>query len=452
MSNTTPLYAKVPGQDIWLTNQKPKGNHLGAYARKRAWAVDSQPDGQEVDLLAVASTLDEIENKVNEQFVDRERLAEAIKLALVSGQHIFVKSLPGTAKTALAESYATALNGKVDGHQFGIDSNKDEIIGGYDPNEAAQGRWVRVFDKLAVSDIFIADEIWESPSEITNLLKSALNEAEVERVKIPLKTCMAMSNVLPADYKTSADYDRFLIRLTLDYIADGDDFEAMLTALAGDIDIDSSVSMDDILILSAVGQYMAKQNASREIVTGMREIWERFKVEGIVVSDRRWTEAYKLAYAWALAQGDNPSKAHLMVCQYALWVDPQDESRARRIIFEVADKWAAARLGFEANLEEFGKLFDEAMKAYQNFDPADQDARVNATTLAMQLETDLDAFLKLVKNHSTESAWQKVSKPIIDTVEDTLENIETLMLACRKKTVDRPDPLHDGQGLSRRRK
>lgn len=444
------LFAQVPGQQVWLTNVKPTGKHLGSYARKRVWAVDSKPKGQEVDLAEVAQTLTDITNQVNGQYVDRQRLAQAIMIALASGQHVFVKSPPGAAKTAVANSFATALNGTVSEVQFGIDTNKDELIGGYDPTMAAQGKWVRNFDRFATADIAIADEIWESPSEITNLLKGLLNEAVVEGEQAPLKTCMAMSNVLPADYRTSADYDRFLIRLTLDYIQDVDDFGSMLTSVAGDVDIDTNVCMSQVMILAAVSQYQAKHDPNQEIIDGMKDIWTRFKDEGIVIGDRRWGEAYKLAYANALAQGEAPSKHHLMIAEFCLWVDPADEQRARRIIFEIADKFAAAKLAFDAKIEEQGKLYDEALSSYQQFDPANQDARVEATTLVMQLETDLEGLLNGVKAHSDETEWTRNSQPLIDTLNNMLDNTETLMLACRKKTVDRPDPLNDGQGLSRR--
>lgn len=446
-----PLFAKVPGHDVWMTNQKPKGKHAGAYARKRVWAVEDKPaNGQEVDLTAVAQALNDIEQEVNEQYIDRGRLIEAVKLALASGQHVFVKSLPGAAKTAIGVSWANALDGIVHEVQFGIDTNKDELIGGYDPNLAAQGRWVRIPDRLAIADIFIADEIWEAPSEITNLLKGALNEAKIDGDSIPLKTCMAMSNVLPADYKTSADYDRYLIRLTVDYLTDVEDFGRMLTAIAGEVDVNANVDMQQVMILAAVGQFLAKHDPSPEIVEGMKDIWTRFQTEGIAVSDRRWGEAYKLAYANALAQGETPDKGHLLACQYVLWVDPQDEAKARRIIFEVADKFGAARLQFEARIEEFAQLYDEAVQAYTNFAPDDQDGKVQATTLAMQLETDLDAFVEQVRTHSTESGWSKVSQELTGQVGDMLDQVETLIMASRKKTVTRPDPLHDGQGFTRR--
>jgi len=177
-------------------------------------------------------TLKEISQKLNtlisqfsQYYIGRERTIRLIVLALISKQHIYMVSPPGTGKTMM-ENVAKAFNFSYMYYLFNYDTKLEDIL--YNPiiKKESLGNSEKIIvdyelkkPGLGTVDVFFGDEMFKASTPVLNALLGAMNERRVtlgnREVKIPLWTMIAASNELP---DAPALLDRFLYRDFLKYL------------------------------------------------------------------------------------------------------------------------------------------------------------------------------------------------------------------------------------------
>ncbi|MDP2954457.1 MAG: MoxR family ATPase, partial [Chloroflexota bacterium] len=70
-------------------------------------------------------------DEVSKAIVGKEDLKEALLVAVMAGGHVLIEGLPGTAKTKLAQSFATAIGGTFKRVQLTPDIMPADITGFY---------------------------------------------------------------------------------------------------------------------------------------------------------------------------------------------------------------------------------------------------------------------------------------------------------------------------------
>ncbi len=342
-----------------ITLVKP-ANTANAYRllAGRAWMMPNAAPGendQPVDLEDVAARLRALRDAVANQFVGRGEMADAVATTLAAGEHIFVYGPPGTAKSSLLRLFAEGIGGKLWRIVLNPDITREDIVGPLDPAALKQGQWKRRWAGLAACDVAFLDEIWKASAQVSNILLDGLEERRVtageDERAIPLLSAMAASNEVPSDKETQAAYDRFLLRLSLGYLRDPDDFRALMTANAGSTVIAPNITPDEIRLLAAVAEVMTF-NPPSDMLDMMAELWRQIGQNGRSISDRRWRKTLKVACAAALLEGVAPAPRHLGVARWTLWAEPDEETDIRNLVLGLTDPVASDVLDAEALLAD----------------------------------------------------------------------------------------------------
>jgi MoxR-like ATPase len=342
---------------------------IAGQAVELADSAGLDPAGK-INLSQVASRLRSLINCVSAQFVGRDELVEAFTVGLVANEHTFVLGAPGTAKTAVASALTRGIGGNLWRVLMNQDTTKEGLIGMIDPVALQAGRWTRKWAGIATCDVAVVDEVWKSSGQNANILLDVLEERKVregdDEHAAPLVSALGMSNEIPEDSERQAIYDRFLIRLTVKYMADSQSFERMLTAAAGQTPIQPAASPDELRLLAAAAELLALDPPA-DVMNTLKSLWKELGQNGRSVSDRRWRKTLKLAAAYSLLRGEPFAAPHLAVAKWTLWSEPDEEAEIRNLVLAKVDPAIAEVLNCEALLaslqEQAGKVNGTDMQA-----------------------------------------------------------------------------------------
>jgi MoxR-like ATPase len=144
-------------------------------------------------------------------------------VALLTGGHVLLEGVPGTAKTLMAKTLALLVQADFKRIQFTPDLMPSDVIGTniYD----VQTSQFRLRQGPIFTDILLADEINRTPPKTQAALLEAMEERQVtidgERYQLsPLFTVLATEN--PIEYEGTyplpeAQLDRFLMKILIGY-------------------------------------------------------------------------------------------------------------------------------------------------------------------------------------------------------------------------------------------
>ena len=156
--------------------------------------------------------------------VGHDEAKDALLLALVCREHIYLEGPPGSAKTRMAEVAARGSSLGFFFYQMHRDTRLSELVGDVVLERRAlpDGAGERIHQTtlpggILTAEICVLDDISRAPGEALNVLLRILNERKFGETPIPLLTAIATSNPLRDEYYNEpldpANLDRFAIQL-----------------------------------------------------------------------------------------------------------------------------------------------------------------------------------------------------------------------------------------------
>jgi len=168
-----------------------------------------------------------LEDSLNQKIIGHPDMVRGAILSLLAGEHILLIGPPGTAKTMLANALSDSIDG-TKSYKYLLTKYTEfsEIFGALDINALSQGQYKRNWSGIISSQIIFLDEIFKANSAILNSLLSLLNERVVydpltgQSIQTSLLLAIGASNELPAEEELQALFDRFLVKVYVNYLDD----------------------------------------------------------------------------------------------------------------------------------------------------------------------------------------------------------------------------------------
>lgn len=171
-----------------------------------------------------AGPLAGLSDLLNDHVVAHHDVKQAILLALVCREHIYVEGPPGTAKTRLAELTAKGCGLEFFFYQLHRDTRLAELVGDIvlERRGLDEGDGERIHQRIEpggilTAEICVLDDVSRAPGEALNVLLRILNERKFHERPIPLMTAIATGNPMDDEYYNEpldpANLDRFALQL-----------------------------------------------------------------------------------------------------------------------------------------------------------------------------------------------------------------------------------------------
>jgi len=264
-------------------------------------------------------SLRKVEETLNKVVLGHEEMVKATLVALVAREHVVLVGAPGTAKSYTIHSLAKLLNARFYRYLLTKFTDYSELFGPIDIQKLAQGTYERRWSSIVEADIVFLDEIFKANSAILNALLSMLQERIVydtmtgQPREVTLWTAIGASNEVPTEEELMALYDRFSIRVFVDYLSDDVAILRALEArwlqtLSNSVELKAIASMEDVkavhsyalqLLIAQVKQLGAPiyKIYHANVVPMIKSLRSR----GVIVSDRTIIEKMPKIYSAYLA-------------------------------------------------------------------------------------------------------------------------------------------------------
>jgi MoxR-like ATPase len=251
--------------------------------------------------------------------LEREAPVRLALLAALAGEHVLLIGPPGTAKSALARRLHSAF-GQTRYFERLLTrfSTPEELFGPLSLKALEDDRYERLTEGfLPTAGIAFLDEVFKANSAILNALLTLLNEREfdngTQRLRTPLVCVVAASNEMPADDALHAFYDRFLLRVPVAPVGDGN-FAALLALGDAACGVAAPILPAERGAIAAAACAVALGDEFIRACTALRQ-WLAAQDEP-ALSDRRWRQFVALARTAAASEGRDAVDA------YDLWLAP----------------------------------------------------------------------------------------------------------------------------------
>jgi MoxR-like ATPase len=198
-------------------------------------AINSPDARQLVDRFGTTFTA--IRGEVRKLIVGQDEVVEQLLITLLVGGHCLITGLPGTAKTLLVRTLASALGLSFKRIQFTPDLMPTDITGTdiLEEDQATGKRtWTFVPGPL-FAHVLLADEINRTPPKTQSALLEAMQELSVtvrgntRRIDAPFFVLATQNPIeLEGTYPLpEAQLDRFLFNVLLDYLNAEDELKVV---------------------------------------------------------------------------------------------------------------------------------------------------------------------------------------------------------------------------------
>lgn len=255
------------------------------------------------------------------RFIERDALVDAALGALVAGQHLLVIGPPGTAKSELVGALTEAIEGAT-GFQWLLTrfTTPEELFGPVSLAGLEVDRYERVTaGKLPEAHVVFLDEVFKASSAILNALLTVLNERRFHNggapAEIPLLSLFGAANELPEEDELLALYDRFLVRVVVDYIEE--DFRFLKLLSLPEPGPLPTLTLADVQAARAAAAAVPVEG---QVLRDLAALRRGLAAAGVVASDRRWRQALGYLRARAWLDGDaRVTVEHLGALRDVLW-------------------------------------------------------------------------------------------------------------------------------------
>jgi MoxR-like ATPase len=171
----------------------------------------------------VQAITEAVRTEIRKAVIGHDEVVELMLVGLLCGGHVLLEGVPGTAKTLLAQSFATGLSLRFGRIQFTPDMMPGDLLGTNLFN--FQTSSFSLTRGPIFADVLLADEINRTPPKTQAALLQAMNERHVtiDGVTHPLgETFMVVATQNPIEQQGTyplpeAQLDRFLFKINLTY-------------------------------------------------------------------------------------------------------------------------------------------------------------------------------------------------------------------------------------------
>jgi MoxR-like ATPase len=305
---------------------------------------------QSPSIPELARRLQDGARQLEAQFLGKEEIVRLLFVSALAGEHLVMVGPPGTAKSALIRSFAQVIEAQYFDYLLTRFTEPNEIFGPVDIQAFREGTYRRRVDgMLPQAEIVFLDEIFKANSAILNSLLTLLNARRFTHgntvLRVPLISLFAASNEVPTDEALSALFDRFLLRVRVDYL-DSYHFRGLLQK---GIDLEARLLNPDAAtlkpIISAIELRELQRDYGRllrfgeEFLATFKGLVFQIRSEGIGLSDRRIVKLLKLFAASAVFDGrDEVNDSDLFVLRH-VWNTPEQEEILQEVVGPVLDQW-----------------------------------------------------------------------------------------------------------------
>lgn len=360
--------------------------------RPRANATTPVPDPQPAppaiqDTAGVAPACRNIVSELRASYFERGEVAEALMATVLAKSHAFILGPVGTAKSAMVEDLCSRFGGRYWSILMDRQLDKSDVFGPIDialyeqTSKAGQGIWQRDTENTLVdADIAFVDEVGKAGPSSLNPMLRAFNERLFRNgkseVAMPLISVIGASNEL-LEPELEAMWDRFLVRLTVDYIAEATNFAAMLqgSVMTGASAARTTLDMADLR--HAIDVLVPQVMLPSHIVDAVIKLRVELRTEQVTPSDRRWKQCMRLLQAVAFLNGRSQvDEDDLAILRFVLWDQPTQMSVVSKKVLANTSPITKFVLGISGDIAEWNAEID-ARKGSSAEDKAKYAGEVN---------------------------------------------------------------------------
>jgi len=353
----------------------------------------------------VAQKFGDLRRELNSTFLERNDVILAMMLTVLTGQHIFLLGPPGTAKSLMVRTLVRNLLGA---RYFEILLHKgtsiEAIEGPLDIKRFREtGEYVlrREFYATQV-EMLMLDEIGKANPAAVNGMLALLNERLFHEVRdgmsvhpAPLSSAFGASNETLTDQSdsTAALWDRFLVRVLVDYLVDDDNFAALVTS---DM-TEPTTTIDWGELRDVIDNVVPAVTLSEPALKGLVSLRHEFRRERINPSDRRWRQSVMVLQAHAFLNGRSEVvEDDLAVLRFVLWDTVEQIDKVTRMCMIAANPYVERLLEIKAGIAEVDAAITERVGPDANGNDQTQARRQygkEANTKLSKVRDSLDALL-----------------------------------------------------------
>lgn len=337
------------------------------------------------DAAEVRVKLHKVAEALRSTFVERSDAIDVLLLSACTRNHPLYLGPPGTGKSYLVRSFAECIEQAAYFETLLTKfSTEDELCGPPALSALKLDRFERATTGyLPKADVAFLDETWKGNGSVLNALLGILGgERRYKGADCPLWMAAGASNELPADESLDALWDRFVLRMYVDYIGGAAAWRDYITAAATERSITFQPPCKiTIAELQAVYDGVRAVEVPQGIIVQLEKLKAALADKGVVVSDRRWRQCLLILKAAAWLDGDGAvGLDHLQSLRFALWSKPEHIEHVEAIL-RALDKGAIGKalgviddalrsvadrpLDEAAYFEVLPQLIDELNKAFK---------------------------------------------------------------------------------------
>lgn len=241
-------------------------------------SLQSVPEtGESREIVAgFHSSMERIREQVRQIIVGQDEVVENLLMTLLVGGHCLITGMPGTAKTLLVRTLASALGLTFKRIQFTPDLMPTDVTGtDIIEEDPTTGRRTWTFVKGPIfTNVMLADEVNRTPPKTQAALLEAMQELSVTvrgntyRLDPPFLVLATQNPIeLEGTYPLpEAQLDRFLFNVILDYLSTAQEVDVVERNTAGTPlpEVQAVTTAEDILKY----QWLVRQTAVSQAVIG----------------------------------------------------------------------------------------------------------------------------------------------------------------------------------------